>query len=141
MSAFQSDARFSIPLKKEMALRDAAAAGDIVWVCTPATATPAPTAAAWTRDVVITLETAAGDIHSWFDKSITTGVSIADDSTAGTASIPSTTLVIKNGKATVTVSGDAAAWLDTETDTLTVAEATVLGYTVTAATSVETFTA
>ena len=90
---------------------------------------------------MITLETAAGDIHSWFDKSITTGVSIADDSTAGTATIPSTTLVIKNGKATVTVSGDAADWLDTETDTLTVTAATILGYTVSAATSVETFTA
>jgi hypothetical protein len=141
MSSFQSDARFSIPLKKEMELRDKAAAGDIVWVMTPSTAAPVPTAAAWTRDVVITLETAAGKIHSWFDKSITSGVSIADDSTAGTATIAATTLVIKNGKATVTVSGDEAAWLDTETDTLTVAELTVMGYTVTAKTSVETFTA
>jgi uncharacterized Zn-binding protein involved in type VI secretion len=88
---------------------------------------------------VITLETAAGKIHSWFDKSITTGVSIADDG-GGTASIPSTTLVIKNGKATVTVSGTEATWANGETDTLTVAEATILGYTVTAATSVEEFT-
>ena len=140
MSSFQSDARFSIPLKKEMALRDKAAAGDILWVCTPATVTPVPTAVAWTRDVVITLETAAGDIHSWFDKSITTGVSIGDTSSAGTATIPSTTLVVKNGKVTVTVSGDAAAWLNTETDTLTVTAATILGYTVGAKTSVETFT-
>lgn len=141
MSAFQSDPRFSVALKKEMALRDKAAAGDLVWVCTPSTVAPAPTSSAWTRDVVVTLETAAGEVHSWFDKSITSGVSIADTSTAGTASIASTTLVIKNGKATVTVSGDEQDWLDTETDTLTVAEATILGATVAAKTSVETFTA
>lgn len=140
MSAFQGDSRFSIPLKKEMALRDKAAAGDILWVLTPATVTPIPTAAAWTRDVVVTLETAAGDLHSWFDVSITTGVAIANTSSAGTATIPATTLVIKNGKATITVTGDAQDWLNTETDTLTVAEATVLGYTVSAKTSVETFT-
>lgn len=140
MSAFQGDSRFSIPLKKEMALRDKAAAGDILWVLTPATVTPTPTAAAWTRDVVVTLETAAGDLHSWFDVSITTGVAIANTSSAGTATIPATTLVIKNGKATITVTGDAQDWLNTETDTLTVAEATILGYTVSAKTSVETFT-
>lgn len=140
MSAFQGDSRFSIPLKKEMALRDKAAAGDILWVLTPATVTPTPTAAAWTRDVVVTLETAAGDLHSWFDVSITTGVAIANTSSAGTATIPATTLVIKNGKATITVTGDEQDWLNTETDTLTVAEATILGYTVSAKTSVETFT-
>ena len=139
--SFRDDTRFSIPLREEMALRDAAASGDMVLVCTPATATPAPTAAAWTRDVVVSLQTAGGLIHSWFNKSVTTGVSIADDSTAGTASIASTTLVFKDGKVTVTVSGDAAAWLDTETDTLTVAELVVQGYTLTAKTSVETFTA
>jgi hypothetical protein len=122
-------------------LQDKAAAGDIVWVCTPATVAPAPTSAAWTRDVVVTLETAAGEIHTWFNKAITTGVSVGDTSTAGTATIASTTLTVVNGKAVVTVSGDAADWLDTETDTLTVAQATILGATVAAKTSVETFTA
>jgi len=141
MSAIQSDPRFSIPLKKEMALRDAAAAGDLVWVLTPATVAPAPTTAAWTRDVTVTLETAAGDVHTWFDKAISTGVSIADTSTAGTATIAATTLTIKNGKAIITVTGDAAAWNDTQTDTLTVAQATIMGATVAAKTSVETFTA
>jgi hypothetical protein len=139
MSSFQSDARFARPLKQEMALRDKAAAGDMVLVCTPATVTPAPTTAAWTRDVVITLETAAGKIHSWFDKSITSGVSIAGAG-GGTASIPSTTLVLKNGKATVTVSGTEATWANGETDTLTATELVVMGYTISAATSLETFT-
>lgn len=140
MSGIDRDNRFSIPLRKEMVLRDKAFSGDIVWVCNPATSTPAPTSAAWTRDVIITLETAAGEVHTWFDDAITTGVSIADTSTAGTASILSTTLTVVNGKVTVTVSGDAADWLNTETDTLTVTEATILGYTVAAKTSVETFT-
>jgi hypothetical protein len=139
MSSFQSDARFSIPLKKEMALRDKAAAGDILWVCTPATVTPVPTTAAWTRTVVVTLETAAGEIHSWFDKAITSGVAIADTG-GGTASIPATTLTIKNGKATIVISGTEATWANGEDDTLTVAAATILGYTVGAKTSVETFT-
>jgi len=128
-------------VRKELALRDKALAGDIVWVVTPATVTPAPTSAAWNRSVRIELQTAAGEVHEWFSKAITTGVSIGDTSTAGTASIPSTTLTVTDGVATVVVSGDEADWLDTETDTLTVAEATILGYTVAAKTSVETFTA
>jgi hypothetical protein len=45
-----------------------------------------------------------------------------------------------NGRCVVVVSGDAADWLDTETDTLTLANSTILGYTVTGGTSVETFT-
>lgn len=141
MSAFKKEERAPRYLRDAMALRDKALAGDIVWVVDPATVTPAPTAAAWTRTVTVTLETAAGELHDWFSKAITSGVSIADDSTAGTATIPSTTLTVTNGKATVVVSGDEAAWLDTETDTLTVAQATILGYTVAAKTSVETFTA
>jgi hypothetical protein len=117
-----------------------AAAGDLVFKCSPATVTSSPTSAAWTRTVVVTLETAAGEVHEWFDKAITTGVSIGDTSTAGAASIPSTTLTFENGKASVVISGTAAAWLNTETDTLTVAQATILGYTVASKTSVETFT-
>jgi len=127
-------------------LRDAfdtlskAMSGDLVWVVTPATVTPVPTSAAWTRTVHIELQTAAGETHTWFNDAITSGVSIADTSTAGTASIPATTLTVVNGAVDVVVSGDAADWLNTETDTLTVAEATILGYTVAAKTSVETFT-
>ena len=68
-------------------------------------------------------------------------MSIADGSTAGTATIPSTTLTFSGGVATVVVSGDEAAWLDTETDTLTVTAATIMGTVVAAKTSVETFTA
>ena len=114
--------------------------GDLTFVVYPATVAPSPTSAAWTRTVRIQLEDQYGRVHNWFNKAITTGVSIADTSTAGTASIPSTTLTFVRGVATVVVSGDAEDWLNTETDTLTVAEATIMGYTVAAKTSVETFT-
>lgn len=126
-------------LKRELSVRDKAMSGDLVFIVTPATVTTTATAAAWTRTVLIELKTAAGELHSWFNKAIATGVSIADTSTAGTATIASTTLTFVNGQATVVVSGDAAAWLATETDTLTIAAATVMGYTVASKTSVETF--
>ena len=136
-------AKYNIPppIRSELTQIGKALSGDIIWTLTPATVAPAPTAAAWTRTILVELTAADGTVHDWFNDSITTGVAIADASTAGTATIPSTTLVIVNGKAEIVVSGDAAAWLDTETDTLTVAQATILGYTVAAATSVETFTA
>jgi len=115
--------------------------GDMVLVVSPATDAPSPTAAAWTQDVKVRLETAAGRLHSWFTGDVTTGVSIADTSTAGTASIASTTLSFEGGEAVFAVSGDAEAWLDTETVTATIAEMTIMGNTVAAKTSVLTFTA
>ena len=131
---------FSPQLNRELELRADAMAGDMLFVVAPATVTPVPLSTAWTRTVVIELQNAAGDVHKWFDKAITSGVSIANTSSAGTATIPATTLTFAEGKATVVVSGDAEDWLNTETDTLTVAEATILGYTIAAKTSVETFT-
>jgi len=116
-----------------------AVCGDIVFTVTPATLTTSATSAARTRVVNIVLASADGVIHEWFNKAITSGVSIAETSTAGTATIASTTLTFVNGSASVTISLNAAAWVAAETDTLTVAQATILGYTVAAKTSVETF--
>ena len=90
--------------------------------------------------MTIELQDADGNLHMWFNKAIANGVSIADTSSAGTASIPSTTLTFEGGKASVKISGDAADWLDSETDTLTVNDIDIMGYTVTGGTSVETFT-
>jgi hypothetical protein len=115
--------------------------GDILFVVTPAVLTSAPTALAWTRNVGVTVENAAGEIHEWFDEAIATGVSIGDTSTAGTASIDSTTLTFVAGKATVVVDGDAAAWLAAETVTVTVAAFTAFaGQTMALKTSVDTYT-
>lgn len=141
MNDIKTKIGFQPELRRELDLRDAAMSGDIVMTIDPATATPAPTAAAWTRNVLVQLESADGRVHSWLNDTYATTSSIANTSSAGTASIASTTLTIVNGKAVITVSGDAAAWLATETDTLTIANITVLGVTVTGGTSVETFTA
>ena len=141
MSKFDNMLGVQPEVRREIYLRDKAMAGDMVFSVSPSTAAPSPTAAAWTRTVYVKLQSAAGEQHTWFNDAIASGVSIADTSTAGTASIASTTLTFANGMSTVVVSGDAADWLDTETDTLTVAEATILGYTIAAKTSVETFTA
>jgi hypothetical protein len=128
-------------LRDEIALRDKAMAGDMVMSIVPTTVAPAPTSSAWTRNVIIEIQTAAGEVHTWLDQAYTTTLSIADTSTAGTASIVSTTLTLDKGRAVVVVSGDEQDWLDTETDTLTVANIDIMGYTVTGGTSVETFTA
>lgn len=128
-------------LRDEQNLRDKAMAGDLVFVCTPATVDRKAASTAWSRTVVVELKTAAGEVHTWFNKAIATGVSIADTSTAGTATIPSTTLTFVNGRASVVVSSVAAAWVAEETNTLTVAQATILGYTVASKTSVETIIA
>ena len=127
-------------LREEIALRDKAMSGDIVFSITPATVAPVPTSAAWTRSVVIEVQDASGDVHTWLNQEYATSLTIADTSTAGTATITSTTLTLVEGRAVVTVSGDAVNWLDTETDTLTVSDITVLGYAVSGGASVETFT-
>ena len=115
--------------------------GDMVLDISPETLVSDPLSTAWTRTVVLTLQNAAGETHEWCNLALTTRLSIADGSTAGTASIvPATTLTFASGVETVVVSGDAEDWLNTEDDTLTVADLTILGYTVTGGTSVETFT-
>lgn len=128
-----------------------ALSGDIVLKCTPATATPAPTSAAWSTPVVITLETADGERHKWFSGKLL--LAIADTSTAGTAAISPTATgpYMVDGAYTVNITGDAKAWLNSETVTLTVNVAdqdpggsttdySVLGYAVAAKTTVLTFT-
>ena len=128
-------------IRDNFAMMADAMAGDIVMSLSPATAAPLPIDGDWQRDVVISIKNAAGEVHGWFNKAVTSGVAIADDSTAGVAAIPSTTLTFVNGQVTVTIDGTDADWLATETDTLTVAELVVLGVTCAAITSVETFTA
>ena len=126
-------------LRDEMRLRDLAMSGDITMVITPTTVAPVPTAAAWTRDVTISLQTAAGEIHTWCEIAIASILSIGDTG-GGTASIVATTLTLSKGEATIVVSGTAATWANAETDTLTIANIVVAGMTVTGGTSIETFT-
>jgi len=127
-------------LREYLSVMEKALAGDIVMVIDPETVAPVPTSAAWTRNVLVSIQTASGEVHDWLNKAYATTASIGDTSTAGTASIAATTLTIVDGEAVIVVSGDAEDWLNTETDTLTIANITVLGVTVTGGTSVETFT-
>jgi len=86
-----------------------AISGDLAFSVSPATVASSATSSAWTRTVTISLVDSDGNVQTWFTKDITTGVSIADSS-AGTATIPSTTLTFVNGVATVVISGNAASW-------------------------------
>jgi len=127
-------------VRDALGLMSKAYSGDVVMVITPATAEPLATAAAWTQTFYVELQTAAGELHTWFNKAITSGHSVADTSTAGTATVsPATTTTFVNGIATIVMSGDAAAWLLDETATLTVAAFEVMGYTIAEKTGVVTF--
>lgn len=57
----------------------------------------------------------------------TVGAAASDDSTAGTASVSSATPTVTMGKGTVTLSGDAAAWLAGETATCTISYTNLRG--------------
>lgn len=117
-------------------------AGDYVLSCSPSTATKAPTSSAWSQTVTVSLKTAAGEVHTWYNGPVK--LAVADTSSAGTASIsPSAgNQMMTDGTLTVTLSGNAANWLNGETATLTVAvpDTTAIGgWTTSSATCVVTF--
>jgi len=127
--------------RDQLSLIAKAQAGDMVMVVTPATKAPAPTAVAWTQDFYVELQTAAGEVHTWFNKTVASQLSVGDTSVAGVASIsPAANAAWVDGVCKVTMSGTAAAWLNAETATLTVAAMTILGYVMAQKTGVLTFT-
>lgn len=128
-------------LAKKETVRDKALCGDIAFRVTPATADLIATKDAWELPIVVEVVTAAGQVHDWFTKSITTGVGVEDSSSAGTASLKSTTLAFVNGRALVTLKGDKQTWAAEETATVTVKAATIMGVTVAAKTHVTTVVA
>jgi hypothetical protein len=112
--------------------------GDMVFLCTPAAPTVKATSSGWSLPVTVQLATADGEVHKWFQGPIT--LAIADTSAAGTASITPAAGAhnMVDGELSVTISGDAAAWLAAETATLSISSITVIGYTVPAKTCVVT---
>jgi hypothetical protein len=124
--------------RASIAVRDSAMSGDIAYRVSPATMNRPATAAAWTQKIVVELVNSAGKVHDWFNGAIATAASVADASALGTATINATTLTFVNGVAELTLSGDAAAWVALETATVTIAQKTILGATVTAKTHVTT---
>lgn len=92
-------------------------AGDVSVVIGLANVTPAPTAAIWSYTVPFELQTATGQLIPY---SGNVAASAGNTSTAGTAAVGDATPAVVLGKGEVGFSGDAAAWLSTETATLTV---------------------
>lgn len=97
---------------------------DVVVVIERANVTPAPTAAKWSYVVPFHLETTAGETIPFNG---TIGAAVATTSVAGTPAVSSATPSVVNGRGTVTVSGNAAAWLDTEAVTLTLTHTNLRG--------------
>ena len=115
-----------------------AMSGDITIEILTAVKTPLPTAAIWDYDVSFQIIDASGEVHDWANQNIVAAV--ATDSSAGTPAIDDATPALMNGQGSVSVSGDAAAWLDEEVVTLTLS-GTVLGKTLASKTWTVTFTA
>jgi len=125
----------------QLTLFGRAMAGDMVMVVTPATGVPKPTGLAWTQDFYVELRDSDGEIHTWFNKTVANQLSVGDTSLAGVASIsPAANAVWVDGTCKVTMSGTAAAWLNGDTATLTVAAMTIAGQTLAQKTGVLTFT-
>ena len=113
-------------------------ADKVLVVIDRANVTPEPTAAAWSYSVPFRL---VGEVSGLvLPYTGTIGAAASDTSTAGTASVPAATVNVVNGSGTATLSGDEAAWLDTETATLTLTYTNLRGGTDTD-TFVVTFTA
>lgn len=138
MSAYEKENGIAPAVREALSTQAAGMSGDIAIEVLTAAPTPAPTAAAWEYDVAFQLVDTDGRCHAWFSGDLTAAAS--DSSTAGTASVSDATPAVVNGVGTVTLSGDAAAWLATETATLTL-DGTVLGTALDAVTFVVTFTA
>lgn len=102
-------------------------ADDVTVVCMPANVAPAPTAAAWSY--VVPFEVRSARTGFVLPLNGTIGAGAGDTSTSGTASVSSATPTCFMGRGSVTLSGDAAAWLDTETATLTLTYTNLRGST------------
>ena len=99
-------------------------AEDIAVVVIPANVAPEPTAAVWSYLVKFEIQAADGTVQPYTG---TIGAGAGDTSSAGTAAVSTATPAVVNGKGEVTLSGDAAAWLNTETATLTLTYTTAYG--------------
>ena len=131
-------------LREYLALQAKAMSGDIVMVLTPSTTgSPATDATAFTRDVVITLETASGDIHTWANAAYETSLAATEavaGALTGDVTIASTTLTFVEGSATVTVSATGG-WAIGDTNTLTASAVVIAGLSVPGGTSIDTIVA
>jgi len=90
--------------------------GDIIINILSADDTLPATSSAWTKVVKFQLEDSIGNVMDWFNGTI--DALVGDTSTAGTASVDDATPAVVNGVGSIILSGDASAWLATETATI-----------------------
>jgi hypothetical protein len=134
---------------------DKAMSGDIVLECDPATAgTSAATlnaaaAGTFTKDIVINLKDAAGNLHKWASLAVNavTSEAVADVDVAA-PTVSDTTPDLVNGTVTVTLTydtdgGATKTYAAGDTVTLTISQPTdgILGYAIADATFVDTIVA
>jgi hypothetical protein len=128
-------------------LKAAAMSGDMVLVCTPATlgtaasAVVAAVAAAgnkYTRTVAVTLETAAGERHTWYSGTHD-AAAVPTTNGNGTCALAAaaTTITFVNGLATATIDYTLT-WAADDVCTFTVVDGEIMGKAVGDATSVDT---
>lgn len=135
------------------ALRALAMSGDMVFKCTPAALgssaavvnadiANAEKGNKFVRTVIVTLETAAGAVHTWYsgkrDAAAVANTPARDGDCDITGSATDITFV--NGAATVVIDYTLT-WAATDTSTLTVTAGTLLGYTLSDKTSIDTLVA
>jgi hypothetical protein len=120
-------------------LLEDASTSDLFLMINPSTVNIPATSDAHYRDIDITLVNGAGNVHSWFTAVLVNKASIADTSALGTASITTTTMTFTAGVCRIRVFMDAQDWLATETNTLTIANLTINGYTVVGKTSIASY--
>jgi len=132
-------------------LRSLAASGDLQFSISPATlgssaaAVNAAIAAAdddkFTRVITMKLQTAAGEVHTWYSGVKTVGVT---ENASGANAIADTTSAVSvtfvNGVATATLEYTGT-WAEGNVSTFTMTGATTLGYTTANVTSVDTLVA
>lgn len=90
----------------------------------------------YTREVTIELVDSDGNRQTWFNRKIAVAIT-KNTSGDGTAKVSDATPALVKGIGTVTVTL-IGTWADNDTNTLSVAQDTILGYTVSSVTSVET---
>ena len=125
--------------REEFDIRDQAMVGDFVFAVTLMDDPPSASASGFDAiRVRIEATNAAGDRHTWFNKTITTsalGVTTAGNGAATQS--PATTCVMKNGVGVVEVTGTAT-WAEDDTFTVETAATTILGYTIAKASATAT---
>ena len=120
-------------IREQFELRDKAMSGDFVFVVTTIDAAPAAASDGFDAITVrIEAQNAAGDVQTWFNKTITTTALAVTTTGNGTAAqVPATTCVMTNGVGEVEVTGSLV-WAADDTFVVETAEATILGYTIAA---------